>query len=62
MMKAVIFDFNQLKPSECVYFDDSDANPKAAKSLGITSVKWESLEKAKKAVEFLEQNGRVKIK
>ena len=33
----LVLDENDLKPEECMYFDDQDRNVKAAESLGINS-------------------------
>lgn len=41
---------NNLKPEDCIYFDDSDDNIKIAQSLGIKSKKWTNLDEAKKSV------------
>lgn len=41
---------NNLKPEDCIYFDDSDDNIKIAQNLGIKSEKWINLEKARKSV------------
>jgi len=49
----LILDENNLKPEECLYFDDSTTNVEVANSLGIKSYKFESLEKLE---EQLKQN------
>lgn len=41
---------NNLKPKDCIYFDDSDDNIKISQSLGIKSEKWTNLEEAQKSV------------
>lgn len=48
-----ILEKNNLKAEECVYFDDSDKNVEAARSLGIHAEKYEGLEKTKSAIEKL---------
>ncbi|KKR07458.1 MAG: HAD-superfamily hydrolase, subfamily IA, variant 3 [Parcubacteria group bacterium GW2011_GWC2_39_14] len=49
----LILEENDLKPEECLYFDDSEKNVEVANSLGIKSYKFENLEKLK---EQLRQN------
>jgi|SRR3989344_815383 len=44
--KMILYD-NNLKPEECVYFDDSEENIKVASSLGIGSFLFEGAEKAR---------------
>ena len=41
---------NNLKPEDCIYFDDSDDNIKIAQDLGIKSEKWTNLDEAKRVV------------
>lgn len=41
---------NNLKPGDCIYFDDSDDNIKVAQTLGVTAKKWTDLESAKEAM------------
>ncbi len=41
---------NDLKPSDCLYFDDSEKNVAAAKELGINSYLFKDIEKLKKIV------------
>lgn len=42
---------NNLKPEECIYFDDVQENVEMAKSLGIHSYLFEGVEAVKKVVE-----------
>jgi HAD superfamily hydrolase (TIGR01509 family) len=39
-----VLDSNNLKPEECIYFDDSDRNVEVAKGLGIDAQKYEGLD------------------
>lgn len=41
---------NNLKPEDCIYFDDSDDNVKIAQNLEIKSEKWINLDEAKRVV------------
>lgn len=49
-LKLVISE-NSLNPQDCLYFDDSDANIKVARSLGIRSEKWSGLPAAKAVID-----------
>lgn len=40
-----------LKPKDCVYFDNSDRNIEVAQQLGINSFRYEGLESARKSIE-----------
>lgn len=42
---------NNLRPQDCIYFDDSTANLEMAQKLGINSFKWIDLPSAKKIIE-----------
>lgn len=44
----LILEENNLKPEECIYFDDSEKNVAVANSLDIKSYKFENIEKLKK--------------
>ncbi len=44
---------NELKPEECIYFDDSDQNIEVARSLGIHAEKYEGLEATRTTIEKL---------
>ena len=43
----LILDENDIKPEECLYFDDSDGNVEVASGLGIHAFKFEGAEKLK---------------
>lgn len=44
---------NNLAPAECVYFDDSEKNIEVAKSLGIKSYLFKSIDETKKLIDNL---------
>jgi putative hydrolase of the HAD superfamily len=46
---------NNLKPEECVYFDDSEENIKSAESLNIKAYKYEGLETTKEIISKLKE-------
>lgn len=46
-----ILNDNNLKPEECVYFDDSSKNVVVARELGIHAYEYEGLEAVKKVIE-----------
>jgi len=47
---TAILEENNLKPEECVYFDDLEENIKSAESLHIKAYKYEGLEKTKEII------------
>ena len=47
-----ILEINQLQPTDCVYFDDSEKNVLVAKELGIRGETYKGLDETK---EFLER-------
>lgn len=51
-----ILDEHNLRPKECVYFDDVEENVKIARSLGIHTRKYEGLGSAKRFLAELEFN------
>jgi FMN phosphatase YigB (HAD superfamily) len=44
---------NNLKPEECVYFDDSEENIKMAKSLGIKAFLFEGIDSVRDQVNVM---------
>ncbi|MES2953106.1 MAG: HAD-IA family hydrolase [Patescibacteria group bacterium] len=46
----LVLNENNLKPEECVYFDDQEKNTKAAESIGIKSFLFTDVESLKKEV------------
>ncbi len=48
-----VLEENGLRPENCVYFDDSEENIKAAKSLGINARLFEGIEKTKEIISSL---------
>lgn len=54
---------NSLRPEECIYFDDSDKNIEAARSLGINAEKYEDLKGTRMKIEkFLTVSKKVEKK
>lgn len=53
---------NNLKPEECIYFDDSDKNVEVAGSLGIHSKKYEGLEATKRVIKKFTTSNKVERK
>lgn len=47
----LILEENNLRPEECIYFDDSEHNVEAAKSLGLESYIFEGPEQVKGVIE-----------
>ena len=47
-----ILEDHNLKPEECIYFDDSEENIKIAQSLGITAYPFIDLEDTKEKLEY----------
>ncbi len=50
----LILDENDLKPEECLYFDDSDRNVEIARALGLQAFKFEGAEKLKEVLKKFE--------
>ena len=57
-----ILNDNELKAEECIYFDDSDKNIEAARSLGIHAEKYEGLEATRDTIEKLASSKDVERK